>query len=71
VITCTDSGGIDALVKEDVTGRLVAPEPRALAAAMDGLFADRQKARRMGEAGYELVQSLRINWDNVMEKLTR
>jgi glycosyltransferase involved in cell wall biosynthesis len=71
VITCTDSGGTGALVKEDVTGRLAAPEPRALAAAMDGLFADRQKARRMGEAGYDLVQSLRINWDNVMEKLTK
>ena len=71
VITCTDSGGIDTLVKHGVTGHLVAPEPRALAAAMDELYIDKQKARRMGEAGYDLVQSLRINWDNVMEKLTR
>ena len=71
VITCTDSGGTDALVKDGVTGHRVAPEPRALAAAMDQLYADKQKARNMGEAGYALVQSLRINWDNVVEKLTR
>jgi glycosyltransferase involved in cell wall biosynthesis len=71
VITCSDSGGTDALVKEGATGYIVAPEPKALAAAMDRLFADRRQARRMGEAGYDLVQGLRINWDNVIEKLTR
>jgi glycosyltransferase involved in cell wall biosynthesis len=71
VITCTDSGGTDALVKDGVTGCLVASEPRALATAMDSLYADRQRARRMGEDGFDLVQALRINWDNVIEKLTK
>jgi glycosyltransferase involved in cell wall biosynthesis len=71
VITCTDSGGTDALVKDGVTGHLVPPEPRALAAAMDQLYLDKQKAQRMGQAGHDLVESLRINWDNVMEKLTK
>jgi len=71
VITCTDSGGIDILVKEGTTGRIVAPEPRALAAAMDQLFRDKQKAQQMGEAGFELVETLEINWDNVIEKLTK
>ena len=71
VITCNDSGGIDALVKDGTTGHLVEPRPEAIAEAMDQLFLDRPRARRLGEAGYDLVQSLRINWDTVMEKLTK
>ncbi|HYW47749.1 MAG TPA: glycosyltransferase family 4 protein [Bryobacteraceae bacterium] len=71
VITCSDSGGIEALAREGSTGRVVAPEPRVLAEAMDQLFLDKQKAQRMGEAGLELVHSLRITWDTVIEKLTK
>ena len=71
VITCTDSGGTDLLVKDGVTGRVVTPEPKALADAMDRWFLDRASARRMGEAGRDLVRSLRIDWNHVMTSLLR
>jgi glycosyltransferase involved in cell wall biosynthesis len=70
VITCADSGGIGTLVKNGVTGCIVSPDAKALAQAMDALFMDKHNARRMGEAGYELVQSLKISWDHVIESLT-
>jgi glycosyltransferase involved in cell wall biosynthesis len=70
VITCTDSGGISTLVKDGVTGWVVPPDPHALAEAMDRLFEDKPGARRMGEAGYELVKTLQISWDHVIETLT-
>jgi len=71
VITCDDSGGIHELVKDGGTGRIVPAEPRAIAAAMDELYHDKPLARRMGEAGHSLAQSLNINWDRVIEALTR
>jgi glycosyltransferase involved in cell wall biosynthesis len=71
VITCTDSGGIDILVRDGTTGWIAEPEPKALAEAMDRMFRDKQQAKRMGEAGYDLVETLKITWDNVIEKLTK
>jgi glycosyltransferase involved in cell wall biosynthesis len=70
VITCVDSGGIGTLVRDGVTGSIVTPDAQALAQAMDSLFMDKQNARRLGEAGYDLVQSLDISWDHVIESLT-
>ena len=70
VISCIDSGGTDVLVKDGVTGYMVPPDAKEIAAAMDRLFTDRQNTRRMGEAGFELVSSLNISWENVVERLT-
>ena len=71
VITCTDSGGIGLLVKDEITGLVVPPDPLRLALAMDRLFDDKVRARRMGEAGCELVESMNITWDHVIESLTK
>lgn len=71
VITCTDSGGTDLLVKDGITGWVVPPEPKALAEAMDRWFLDRTNARKMGEAGLDLVRGLRIDWNHVIASLTR
>jgi len=70
VISCLDSGGTDVLVKDGLTGYVVPPEPKAIASAMDQLYHDRRNARIMGEAGYELVSTLNINWNNVVDRLT-
>src|SRR5690606_18058190 len=40
VITCTDSGGTLELIEDGRNGLLCAPDARALAAAMDRLYAD-------------------------------
>jgi glycosyltransferase involved in cell wall biosynthesis len=70
VITCSDSGGVMLLVKDGETGLVVPPEPRAIADAMDRLYASNREAKRMGEAGYDLMKSLGITWDRVVERLT-
>jgi glycosyltransferase involved in cell wall biosynthesis len=71
VITCTDSGGTDVVVQDGITGYVVAPQPRAIADAMDKLYDDKAAARRMGEAGHDLIQKLNITWDRVVEAFTR
>jgi glycosyltransferase involved in cell wall biosynthesis len=71
MITCLDSGGVDVVVKDGETGRVVPPEPRALAAAMDALHSDKAAAQRMGEAGWERMRTLDIGWDRVIRCLTQ
>ncbi len=71
VITCSDSGGTRIVVKDGVTGCVVAPDSKDVAEAMDRLYLDKAGARRMGEAGLDLVRSLQIGWDRVIEALTR
>lgn len=70
VITCSDSGGIGILVKDGLTGLVVPPSPEAIGRAMDRLYESRRAAQQMGEAGYDLMQTLGINWDTVVERLT-
>ena len=70
VITCTDSGGIDMLVRDGDTGYITAPEPKALAAAMDTLFQNEAKTVAMGNRAYEHAASFHINWDTVIKTLT-
>jgi glycosyltransferase involved in cell wall biosynthesis len=70
VITCSDSGGIAILVKNSETGLVTAPMPEAIASAMDQLYDDPKEASRMGNAGYDLMMTLGINWPTVVQKLT-
>ena len=70
VITCTDSGGTGVVVKDGETGFVTPPDPHEIAAAMDRLFEDKSRARSMGEAGQQLVETLGITWDTVVERLT-
>jgi glycosyltransferase involved in cell wall biosynthesis len=70
VITCSDSGGPLEFVEDGVTGRVVEPQAQAIAEAIDGLWADRTGARRMGEAGFARYRSLDLRWDRVVARLT-
>lgn len=70
VVTCTDSGGIDILVRPGDTGYIVPPEPLGLAEAFDALFLRRDKAREMGECGRNLMHRMGITWENVIARLT-
>jgi len=69
VITCSDSGGPLEFVDEGVTGRVVAPEPKAIAEAIDQLYYDRRRAVAFGRAGYDKYQTLGMTWKHVVEKL--
>ena len=69
VITCTDSGGPLEFVEDGVTGRVVAPEPAAVAAAIDELYADRRRAEALGCAGREKYDALDLSWSRVVLQL--
>lgn len=69
VITCTDSGGPTHFVRNGETGFVTAPEPGAVAEAINGLWTDRERARELGHNGLALYRSLGIGWDRVVASL--
>jgi len=69
VITCADSGGPLEFVIDRQTGIVAQPTAEALAAAMDNLWEDRERARRYGEAGRQRYTDLDIGWNRVVETL--
>jgi glycosyltransferase involved in cell wall biosynthesis len=70
VVTNTDSGGPLEFVRDGETGFVTAPEPRRVAEAFDRLHADRDLARRMGEAGAAVVRERVPSWPQVVARLT-
>lgn len=69
VLTTDDSGGVLELVTDGLNGYVMPPEPAALAAAMDRLYADRALARRLGAAARERLDTLNISWSHVLRRL--
>ena len=69
VITCTDSGGPLEFVEDQITGYVCDPDPKEIAQAIDQLYADKEKAKAMGQAGYRKYHAANISWDNVIETL--
>jgi glycosyltransferase involved in cell wall biosynthesis len=67
VITAHDSGGTLEFVTTEQNGLVTAPEPSAIAAAIDRLAADRTLATRLGEAGWQRARA--VTWDGVVEQL--
>ncbi len=68
-VTVSDSGGVTEFVQDGVTGLIAEPEPGAVAAAFDRLYADRALARRLGANAAGRIAELGIDWDAVVEKL--
>ena len=69
VITTSDAGGPLEFVAEDTSGVVAAPEPAALANAIDRLWMlPKSRLRDMGEAGFARVKD--ISWDHVIDRLT-
>jgi glycosyltransferase involved in cell wall biosynthesis len=69
VITCSDSGGTLEIIEDGANGLIVAPEPEALAGAIDRLRADPRAAAEMGERGFETLARKRIDWEHVVGSL--
>ena len=69
VITTKDAGGVLEWVEDGVTGLVTDGTPAGLGEAIDRLAADRDLARRMGEAGRERVRNM--EWPSVVERLLR
>lgn len=68
-LTTTDSGGVLEFAAHGVNAEIVEPDPSALAAAMDRLYADRERSLRLGAAARERIDELGIDWDHVIESL--
>lgn len=69
VVTCTDSGGPLEFVVPGETGEVIAPQPAALAAAIDRLASNPQRARDMGQAGRQRISALGLSWQRVVDTL--
>jgi glycosyltransferase involved in cell wall biosynthesis len=69
VVTLSDSGGPLEFVTDGETGIVAEPDPKAIAEAIDRLYADREAARRWGAAGRRLVEEVVPTWPEVVAKL--
>jgi glycosyltransferase involved in cell wall biosynthesis len=69
LVTVSDSGGVLELVQHGVNGLIAEPNPMALAAAFDRLYADRDAAAGMGSALAARTSELNITWDHVVDRL--
>lgn len=69
VISCTDSGGPLEFVSHAETGLVCDPEAPLLARAMDELWEDRSRAKRMGRSGRLRYDALGLSWSSVVETL--
>jgi glycosyltransferase involved in cell wall biosynthesis len=69
VITCTDSGGPLEFVRNGETGFVTAPEPQAIAEALDMLANDAARARALGANGRSRYEAMDIAWSHVVEAL--
>ena len=69
VVTLADSGGPLEFVRDGETGLVAAPNARAIAAAFDRLWSDREAARTWGLAGNQLVRETVPEWPTVVSRL--
>jgi len=69
VVVARDGGGATEFVEHESEGFVVEPDPRALAAALDALYTDRARARRMGERAREKLLAADLSWQTVVERI--
>lgn len=69
VVTCSDSGGPLEFVLDGETGFITAPEPQAIAAALERLSGNPGKAAELGRNGRARYAAMDITWDHVVERL--
>ena len=67
VITAADCGGVLEFVEDNITGCVTDGQPISLAAQIDELWQNRDRAAALGRAGKERVRN--ISWDNVTGQL--
>ena len=69
VLTLNDSGGTNELVEDGNNGLILEPTAEALAEGMERCWADRARARDLGQAALETLARRHIDWDHVVERL--
>jgi glycosyltransferase involved in cell wall biosynthesis len=69
VVVARDGGGATEFIEHGREGLVVEPEPQAIAESLDSLYADRARARAMGQRGHEKLKGLNLSWQHVVESL--
>src|SRR2546422_11639464 len=69
VIVPSDGGGATEFIENEHEGLIVDPEPQMIADAVDALYNDRDRTRRMGENGPEKLLAMNLSWRNVVSKI--
>ena len=69
VLTTEDAGGPLDFVVDGHTGVVCPPQPEALAAALDRLWAQRARSERWGRAGRQHYDDLGLGWPHVLDRL--
>lgn len=67
VLTVNDAGGVTEFVQDGINGRVVAPEVRAVAQALDAMLANPVQLAAMGQAALQTATS--VTWDNTAQRL--
>jgi glycosyltransferase involved in cell wall biosynthesis/SAM-dependent methyltransferase len=70
LLTLSDAGEPATLVRDEIEGFVVEPQPDALADVMSRLAASKELACGMGASALAHYRSLEISWPNVVAKLT-
>ncbi len=68
-LTTSDAGGVLELVQDGRNGLIAEPTPVALAAALDRLASDQARTASMGEAAYDRLAELGIDWATVVNRI--
>ncbi|HEV7798947.1 MAG TPA: glycosyltransferase family 4 protein [Pyrinomonadaceae bacterium] len=69
LVVASDGGGATEFIEHGREGLIVEPEAPAIAESLDSLYADRARARAMGERGREKLKSMNLSWTHVVESL--
>jgi glycosyltransferase involved in cell wall biosynthesis len=69
VVVASDGGGATEFIEDQREGFVVEPQAQAIAARIDELYAERARARAMGQWGREKLRSLNLCWKNVAARL--
>ena len=69
VVVGSDGGGATEFIEHNREGLVVAPDPQAIAQALDSLYTGREQARTMGERGKEKLTAMNLSWQTVVESL--
>jgi glycosyltransferase involved in cell wall biosynthesis len=69
VVVARDGGGATEFIEHEREGLIVEPEPKAIAECLDSLYANRTRARALGERGREKLKAMNLSWKHVVESL--
>ncbi|HMO02130.1 MAG TPA: glycosyltransferase family 4 protein [Oligoflexia bacterium] len=72
LVTALDSGGVLEFVKNQENGLVAQPTTDSIGRAINRLVEDRDLAKRLGESGFNFIQTSQIlekGWDHIIERL--